>query len=454
MKLDLKSLRTRFILATVLWISSGLLITGILVSTLVRNYVVQGFHEEMEIHIEELAALTSIDESGQPFLIRRLSDPRFIPSKSGYYWQVNREGFQTIRSPSLGNANLIPTLAIGTKSEWQIVRGANGDMLEYGMLRFPQKDKAPLQLLIATDKEQMDMVLMQIDWPLLYSLSGFALIMVILGGFQINYSLRPLQRMKNAIADVQLGRSARLGGQYPTEIEPLVADLNLLLDANTEMVQSARVQAGNLAHGLRTPLAVMMDEAHLIDQRGDKKSAEIFLQCCQQMQRYIDFYTTRARMAAVARLPGQRSSIEQTLRPVLIAMKRLYAHREITICMGQFPDVSVSVEPVDLEEMTSNLIDNACKWAKSKVIISWEVTAQHATIFIDDDGIGIDHGYLEKVLEVGERLDRSEMGTGLGLSIVRDLVLHYRGHITLGGSPLGGLRAELNIPLAKEKAGQ
>ncbi len=453
MKIDLKSLRTRFILATVLWIGSGLLITGTLVSKLVRDYVVEGFHEEMEVHIEELAALTSTDEGGQPFLLRRLSDPRFIPEKSGFYWQVDRDGFQTIRSPSLGTANLVAGLAIDTKPEWKIVKGSSGDMLEYGMLRFPQKDKPPLRLLIATDKREMDMVLAEIDRPLFYSLSGFALIMVILGAIQINFSLRPLQRMKRAIGDIRLGNAAHLSGQYPSEIEPLVSDLNQLLDANTDMVQSARVQAGNLAHGLRTPLAIMMDEAQTVSQKGDKKSAQVFLQGCQQMQRYIDFYTTRARMAAIARLPGQRSSIEKTIRPVLEAMKRLHRQTDISICMGQFPDAEVSAEPVDLEEMTSNLIDNACKWAKSKVIVSWEASAHHVIIHVDDDGSGIDPESYEKVLEVGERLDRSEMGTGLGLSIVRDLALHYRGSIALAKSPLGGLRAILTLPLAYGKKG-
>jgi hypothetical protein len=170
MKINTASLRLRFISATAVWIAISLILTGALVSKLVRDYVIDGFHEEMEIHIEELAALTSTDEKGQPFMLRRLSDPRFIPKGSGFYWQVNRDGFNAVRSPSLGNGNLLSSLATSAIPAWRLVKGKNGDMLEYAMLRFPQKGEPPLRLLIATDKRMMDDVLAEINWPLIYSL--------------------------------------------------------------------------------------------------------------------------------------------------------------------------------------------------------------------------------------------------------------------------------------------
>jgi signal transduction histidine kinase len=453
MKIDLSSLRTRFIVATALWITIGLLLTGILVSKIVREYVIEGFHEEMEVHIEELAALTSVDDSGQPFLLRHLSDPRFIPKDSGFYWQVERAGQTTIRSPSLGGASLPTGLAVSEKPKWEFTPGPKGQTLEYGRIKTMPNGEPPLSLYIATDKRLMDEVLAEIDWPLLYSLGSFAAIMVLLGAIQINYSLRPLQRMTNAIADIRDGHEQRMVGQYPAEIKPLVSDLNQLLDANWEMVQSARVQAGNLAHGLRTPLAVMTDEAQIVEKKGDAESAAVFLQGCQQMQRYIDYYTTRARMAATARLPGHRASLVQTLEPIVSAMRRLYRETNIQICVGSFPDVDTCVEDVDLEEMTSNLLDNACKWATSRVIVSWEARDRMVIIDVDDDGIGIRPEYREKAFDVGERLDRSAMGTGLGLAIVRDLALHYRGNVGMSDSPLGGLRVTLTLPVHARQAG-
>ncbi len=447
MKPDLSSLKTRFIVATAAWITIGLLLTGIIVSKIVREYVIDGFHEEMQIHIEELAALTVIDDNGQPFLLRRLSDPRFIPQNSGFYWQVERAGHSTIRSPSLGRASLPTGLAKSQTPDWKFASGPTGQTLEYAMVKTVAKGQPPLALYMATDKRLMDEVLADINWPLLYSLSSFAAIMIILGAIQINYSLQPLQRMKKAIADIRDGQERRMVGQYPAEIRPLVSDLNHLLDANWAMVQSARVQAGNLAHGLRTPLAVMTDEAQTIAKEGHPESAAVFLNACRQMQRYINYYTTRARMAATAGLPGHRASLVNTLEPVVGAMRRLHRESEIQICVGDFPDVDTRVEDVDLEEMTSNLIDNACKWTNGRVIISWETKAGTVHIDVDDDGPGIAPDMREKAFDIGERLDKAQLGTGLGLAIVRDLALHYRGNVEMSESPLGGLRVRLSLPV-------
>lgn len=446
MKPDLNSLRTRFILATTAWIVIGLLLTGVIVSAIVREYVIDGFHDEMKIHIEELTALTALDIAGQPYLMRRLSDPRFIPKKSGFYWQIERPGYSTIRSPSLGEGSLPTGLALNQEPDWRFASGPTGETLEYGVLKLIEEGGEPLSLYIATDKRLMDQVLSDIDWPLLYSLASFAVVMILLGAFQVNYSLRPLQRMKKAIADIQDGRENRMAGEYPAEVKPLVSDLNQMLDANWEMVQSARIQAGNLAHGLRTPLAVMMDEAQSIEQKGDPETAAVFLQACQQMQRYVEYYTSRARMAATARLPGHRSELLGTLETVASAMRRLHRDKGIQICVGKFPDTDMRVENVDLEEMVSNLLNNACKWAGSRVMISWEMHGATVAINFDDDGPGIEAEHRERVFNVGERLDRSALGSGLGLAIVRDLALHYRGNVELLDSPLGGLRVKLNLP--------
>jgi signal transduction histidine kinase len=440
------SLRSRFVLGTVLLISVGLVLTGVMVSHLMRTYIVQGFHDEMEIHIEELAALTAVDRIGQPYLMRRLSDPRFIPANSGFYWEVQREGFETVRSPSLVSGYLSGKLATAAKPKWKISDGPTGTTLEYGMIRQPEKNKPPLRLSIATDTRLIEETLSDFNWPLLYALIGFAVAMTALGAMQIIYSLKPLQRMKLAIADIRSGKMAHMDGAYPSEITPLVSDLNQLLDANSEMIRSARIQAGNLAHGLRTPLAIMMDEAQEIGRRGDKESADTLLSGCQQMLRYVEYYTARARTAALARMPGQSASLRGILEPIVTAMRRLHKGRDISICLGDFPDVIMPCDEVDLEEMTSNLIDNACKWAKSRVMISWEDDKQWLLIFVDDDGAGLPPDEYEKVFEVGERLDIATPGTGLGLSIVRDLAVLYQGRVTLSKSPLGGLRAELALP--------
>lgn len=443
-----QSIRSRFVFGTVLLILVGLLLTGIMVSSLMRGYITQGFHDEMEVHIDELAALTVIDKNGRPLLMRRLSDPRFIPKNSGFYWKIEREGFASVKSPSLVSGDLSGTLAVSTSPRWAETTGPTGKMLEYGMIIYPDKDQAPVKLSMATDLRLLDEVLSDFNLPLFYALFGFAIAMTTLGAAQIVYSLKPLERLKLAIADIRSGKSARMAGRYPAEIAPLVSDLNQLLDANSEMVRSARVQAGNLAHGLRTPLAIMMDEAQQIAEKGDKDSADVLLNGCHQMLRYVDYYTARARTAALARVPGQSTSLRDTIEPIVTAMRRLHKTKDISICLGDFPDIIMPCDDVDLEEMTSNLIDNACKWASTRVMISWEEDRQWVLIFVDDDGPGLSPEEYSSVFEIGERLDEAKPGTGLGLPIVKDLVALYQGRITLCRSSLGGLRAELAIPKA------
>jgi signal transduction histidine kinase len=436
-----------------LLISVGLVLTGVMVSSLMRTYITQGFHDEMQIHIEELAALTALDKNGKPYLMRRLSDPRFIPKNSGFYWEVRRDGFPPVKSPSLVSGDLSGKLAADATPKWAISDGPTGNTLEYGMIRYPLKNQPPLKLSIATDIRLLEEVLSDFNWPLFYALIGFAVAMTVLGFVQIIYSLKPLQRLKLAIADIRSGKSARMVGRYPAEISPLVADLNQLLDANSEMVRSARIQAGNLAHGLRTPLAIMMDEAQMIAQKGERESADTLMNGCQQMLRYVDYYTARARTAALARIPGQTASLRATVEPIVTAMRRLHKGKEISICLGDFPDILMPCDDVDLEEMTSNLIDNACKWAGTRVMISWEHDRQWVLIFVDDDGQGLPPEEYDTVFQVGERLDVATPGTGLGLSIVRDLSILYQGRVTLSKSPLGGLRAELALPKAYVAAG-
>ena len=289
---------------------------------------------------------------------------------------------------------------------------------------------------------------MEFDWPLGWALAGFALVMILTGAAQIAYGLRPLQRLADAVGDIRVGRATRMEGTYPSEIRPLVSDLNDLLEANAAMVGKARVEAGNMAHGLRTPLAVILDEAERLAAAGHRESADTLIRECQKMQRQIEYQLVRARSAAVEPTPGQTASLRQTLKPILTAMARLHASRDIALCCGDFPDVSIQIDVIDLGEILSSLIDNAVKWACSRAMISWEREGDKVRILIDDDGKGIAPAFRDSVFAVGKRLDEDIAGSGLGLAIARDLAHLYSGTIALGASPLGGLRVEILLPIA------
>lgn len=445
MKLRPDSLRFRLLIGTLVWMVLGIVAGGLLVSSLFRWNLLQGYHEELEVHIEELAALTALDQSGQPYLLRRLSDPRYLPLDSGFYWQVDRTGFRTLASPSLGGNRLDPQFADGTTLHIAWTKGPHGSTLEYGK-QIPVAAGPPLRLLIATDKRLVDATMAEFNQSLILSLAGFALLMVAAGVLHIRFGLRPLDRLARAVGDVRAGRSERMDDAFPSEIRPLVSDLNGLIDASAASVTQSRLIAGNLAHGLRTPLAILIDEADCLRKAGNAAAADTILHEARRMQRQIDFHLARARNAAAQPLPGQVASVRGTLEKLVEAFSRLYQQRGIGYRLEPGEELDVACDPVDFTEILSNLLDNAGKWAKRHCVISWKLQAGKVAIEIEDDGPGLPDDAREAVFKAGTRLDDLMPGSGLGLAIARDLARIYGGEVELATAPVGGLKASVSLP--------
>jgi signal transduction histidine kinase len=222
-------------------------------------------------------------------------------------------------------------------------------------------------LQIGADQRIVDDVLRHFNQALALSLGTLAIALIGAGTLQAWFGLRPMRRLRDALGDIRAGKAETLPGDFPSEVRPLVDDLNALIDANTQMVRRARTQAGNLAHGLKTPLAVLTDEARRLLARGDTEGAAVLTQQTGRMQRQIDFQLARARAAANAGLPGVITQVEPAFASIAAAMRRLYAHRELTIVHTAETELLAAVDPNDLDEMVANLVDNACKWARGVV---------------------------------------------------------------------------------------
>jgi signal transduction histidine kinase len=445
-KLRTDSLRFRFIASTFLWIVVSLVLTGFMVAALFRIYTTQQFHDELQVHIVELEGLTSVNASGQPYLVRRLSDPRFIDPGSGFYWEVRRDGYIPVRSTSLGTKNLSGALAKTEKERWAVTEGPTGKTLEYGMIRQVKSGGPPICFSIASDVRLFDDIVTEFAWPLAEALAGFAVLMLAMGAIQIAYGLRPFKRVAASVAEIRAGRQAAMIGDYPSEIRPLADDLNALLATNTAIVKRGRLQAANLAHGLRTPLAIMLDEASRLAERGETESAAALSQECEKMRRQINYHLARARAAAPLPVAGQGAIVDEIVTPITTALRRLHAEKNINISCSGPANLTAACDPIDLGEMISNLIDNACKWAKSAVDVTWSATDDQARIFVEDDGVGIPIADRDKVFAIGERLDAQVEGSGLGLAITRDLARLYHGTVELGDANGGGLRIVLSLP--------
>jgi len=269
----------------------------------------------------------------------------------------------------------------------------------------------------------------------------------LLGGLSVvRHGLSPFAELRERLAAVHQGRDRRVEGRYPSEVQPLVDDLNALLEHRDHTVKRAIAKAGDLAHALKTPLAVLAHEAEAADQAGQLELAAVMHQQIERMRRQIDYHLAHARAAASGAAPGAHCPVLASAEGLARTLLRLHAGRSLAIAVEVDPAHTVRSEREDLDEMLGNLLDNACKWGRSQITIASAVSGSTVVITVDDDGPGLEMSMREAVLQRGVRADEAAPGSGLGLAIVRDLAELYGGSIALSTSPAGGLRARLQLP--------
>jgi signal transduction histidine kinase len=279
--------------------------------------------------------------------------------------------------------------------------------------------------------------------PVMVTLATIALTV---GTLIIRRGLNKIDALRADLANLDRTASRRLKGEFPSEIQPLVDDLNTLLDTREKAIERAVAKAGDLAHGLKTPLAILAQDVDRARAAGQDDLAASISQQVTRMKRQVDYHLSQTRAAASGGTAMARASVLESAEGLRRAMLRLFADRGITIDIQVTPDVAVRVQREDLDEMLGNLIENACKWTRTRVVVSAHMADDDATITVDDDGTGLAPGMREAVLQRGVRADEAAPGTGLGLAIVRDLAELYGGSITLSDAPTHGLRAALRLP--------
>ncbi len=263
-------------------------------------------------------------------------------------------------------------------------------------------------------------------------------------GLQVRFGLRPLKALRQALADIRAGRAHHLPESFPDEVQPVVSELNALLDHNAAVLERARTQAGNLAHALKNPLTVARNEAREV--AGDH--GRTLREQLGVVSASIDRHLSRARAAGTADVLGARTAVAPAIEDLRFSMERLHRGRQLAIRVAGTEGLFFHGDHHDLEEMVGNLLDNACKWARSEVLVTTSSAGGRLLIAIEDDGPGIPDERRDEVLQRGRRLDEAVPGAGLGLDIVQDVAELYRGRLRLAASSLGGARAELELPAA------
>ena len=449
--MSFNSLAARLLLGAALWGAVALLAGGFTLSSLFRTYVERSFDQRLTVALEGLVAFTVVDPSAEVRLGRGAEDPRFEQPYSGWYWQIMDENNLLTRSRSLWDQVLeVPPLSGRELTFIGRIEGPIGQSLRAVAQRISLPGRPELiRYVVAADSSEVDREVAGFQKVLGWSMAALGLLLLVAMLTQVLYGLRPLRQVRAALADIRAGRADLLGGEYPAEIAPLAGELNALLDQNAAIVERARTHVGNLAHALKTPLAVLVNEGA----RPEGPDANVVRRQTELMRRQVDHYLIRARAAGSAGVLGARSDLAAVLQDLRRVLLQMHAGRALEITVSGPPGAMFRGERQDLEEMLGNLLDNACKWASGRVAATVTLAGDQLEVAVDDDGPGLAPELREAVLARGTRVDESVPGSGLGLSIVGDIAGLYGGSIRLMDSPLGGLRAVLMLPAAEQRRG-
>ena len=456
----LNSLASRLIATSAIWLLLVLPVAGLLIYRLYRDDVQSAFDGGLEKLVNAIA-LDSMNAAGsEPVVPNNRYEPLFEETHSGWYWQIKPLDETQARrfvSASLATASLevpfekkITSDAGGNR--WLNSKGPVGEPLRMvevidtinhveGGPRYSIVVAGPLDWL----DSRLSSFLTRLSTAL--ALTGIGLVTATL--VQVRFGLLPLRQIERGLAAIRSGEATKLDGELPVEIEPLQYELNQLIQSNQDIVDRARTQVGNLAHALKTPLAVITNEA-----REDKSTlgAKVASQA-QIMRDQINYYLDRARVAAGVGVIGRATEIAPVAEALVRALERINRDKGIRITMACGPGLRFQGEKQDLEEMLGNLLDNACKWAKKDVSLliqqggkEGKTDTRRLLIKVEDDGPGLTTEQRARIGKRGLRLDETKPGSGLGLSIVTDLVQSYRGALTLGQAAKGGLSVSLDLP--------
>lgn len=450
------SLRWRLLLAALLAVSLALVLAGVVIARLFERHVTQQFDLRLQDQLTQLLAALEPDADGQPVLARPLADPRWQRPYGGLYWQVQAvgraEAEPALRSRSLWDERL--ALADDALPDGALHRhalpGPAGQRLRALERAVQWDEQGPRwRVVVAADTRELEQARAAFHGALALSLAGLGAALLAAVAAQLWLGLRPLRALQQALHAVRGGHQTRLQGRFPAEVQPLVDDFNRVLAYDEQVVERARRLAGNLAHAIKTPLAVMATLAEELRPREPAAAAALQEQV-QRLREQVDWHLRRAR-AASGTHPSRQTAVQPVLEGLFRVMRKVHAARaegagELELTLQGEPEAVFAGEAQDLQEMAGNLLDNACKWARRRVRVSVRREGRRLLLTVDDDGPGLTPEQCRQVLARGVRADERVPGSGLGLDIVREVASLYGGSLTLARAPLGGLRAQLELP--------
>lgn len=456
-KIVRKSLGLRVSILSTIWVITALLTISVVSMMFYRQSNEQYLERILNAHLYSLISAVNVSTDGKLQGNPELGDIRYSDPSSGWYWEVvslsnNLRGRLT--SASLGTKQIMSPNEITEPFDNKFFRsyrigGVDGQHLlvvENDIILDNQNRVARFRVMGNIDETYAQLKKFKDTLISYLTLFGIASVLINIGIIYV--SLRPLKRIRQSLADIRAGKDDHVDTNLPIEVVPLAYEMNALIDNNQRIVERFRVQVGNLAHSLKTPLSVIANEA----EGGKTPKASLIREQANTMQSQINHYLQRARIAAQRDSVIYQTPIRKILERIVRVMAKLNPDKTIEFHIDA-PDIYFAGEKEDIEEIVGNLLENACKWAKHRIVIfckqkNSDNILNMFSIIVEDDGLGLAAEKRNDAIKRGKRLDESKPGTGLGLSIVSDLVNEYGGNILLSDSAMGGLCVTITLPLA------
>ncbi len=438
------SLRLRLAAGGALAISVALIVTGVGLSLLFERHAMRSLAENLDVDLRQVLGALELNADGKISLLKQPSDPRFSEPLSGLYWQISPAEGDALHSRSLWDYSLPlaeERIAVGQEHQHRISGPARGEVLavERTVLLTGKAGSIPVRVTIAADVARVTAARSAFIADLVPALLVLGGVLSVATWVQIGLGLRPLSRLREAVGAVRQGAKTHIEGLVPSEVEPLVAEINSLLDAQATEIARSRARASDLAHGLKTPLAALAADARELRRKGDHELAMRVDDVAEAMRRHVERELVRARIHGTR---GTREKPSTRVFPLIASLikiqKRTSEGAQLAFEIDCPPDASVAMEKSDLADVLGNLIENAARHARARVRVAMQADGR---MTVEDDGPGIPKEKRAVVLERGQQLDRKGDGAGLGLAIVQDVLEANGGHLNLDDSPLGGLRA-------------
>jgi signal transduction histidine kinase len=440
------SLRLRLVAGGIVAILAALSVAGIALVLLFERHVARSVASDLDVHLGQLLAGVDVGADGRLVVLPPPADPRFANPLSGLYWQIGDERAPLLRSRSLWDTVLVlpsDDLPLGAVHHHEAIGPAGARMLiaeRRIMLTLPD-GPTPLRVAVAVDRARIWATTASFGKDLAIALILLGVVLAIATSVQVTLGLKPLDRLRRSVANIRAGRSRRLPGVVPAEVQPLVAEVNALLDAQDREIERSRGRAADLAHGLKTPLAALMSDANRLRARGEHAIARDIEAVGETMNRHVDRELARARVKGTdLRRHGVSTQLMPIMHSLIGTLLRSLSGASVDFEIVIPENLSLPFDRTDLAEILGNLLDNAARHAKGRVRITARPGSSGMSLIIEDDGSGIPASEWAAALQRGTRLDERGGSSGLGLSIVQDLLDAYGWRMVLSRSDLGGLK--------------